>query len=111
MVTTERVASLLVLRKLCSIFFFFYVLFLTLLAKKILSVITYIWEELLDIRAKPTYQHYDQEYGFLKGILCSNHPPLQSILLANVQSHKVDKIRARVAFQRGIWDCNILCFT
>jgi hypothetical protein len=40
-------------------------------------------------------------------------PPLPSILLANVQSldNKVDKIRARVAFQRDIRDCNLLCFT
>ena len=39
--------------------------------------------------------------------------PLPSILLANVQSldNKVDKIRARVAFQRDIRDRNILCFT
>ena len=44
---------------------------------------------------------------------CAHHPPLPSILLANVQSldNKVDKIRARVAFQRDIRDCNILCFT
>ena len=39
--------------------------------------------------------------------------PLPSILLANVQSldNKVDEIRARVAFQRDIRDCNVLCFT
>ena len=38
--------------------------------------------------------------------------PLPSILLANVQSldNKVDEIRARVAFQRDIRDCNVLCF-
>ena len=43
----------------------------------------------------------------------SHHSPLLSILLANVQSldNKVDEIRARVAFQREIRDCNILCFT
>jgi hypothetical protein len=41
----------------------------------------------------------------------AHHPPLLSILLANVQSlvNKIDKIR--VVFQRDIWDCNILCFT
>ena len=41
------------------------------------------------------------------------HPPLPSILLANVQSlvNNVNKIRARVAFQRDIWNCNILSFT
>ena len=39
--------------------------------------------------------------------------PLPSILLANVQSldNKVDKLRARISFQRDIRDCNILCFT
>ncbi|XP_052332830.1 uncharacterized protein LOC127911022 [Oncorhynchus keta] len=38
---------------------------------------------------------------------------LPSILLANVQSldDKIDEIRARVAFQRDIRDCNVLCFT
>ena len=42
----------------------------------------------------------------------AQRPPLQSILLANVQSldNMVDKIRAWVAFQRDIRDCNILCF-
>jgi hypothetical protein len=42
-----------------------------------------------------------------------HRPPLPSILLANVQSldNKVYKIRARVAFQRNISDCNILCST
>ena len=71
---------------------FFYVLFLTLLAQKISSVITYSREELLDKK--------------------KSHPPLPSILLANVQSVniKVDEIRARVAFQRDR-DCNIPCFT
>ena len=63
MAPTEMVASLQVLRKLCSILFF-YVLFLTLLAQKILSVITYSQEELLDIRVTSIYQHYDQEYDF-----------------------------------------------
>ena len=57
------VASLHVLRKLCSILFF-YVLFLTLLPQEILSLITYSRVELLDIRATSTYQHYDQEYNF-----------------------------------------------
>ena len=43
----------------------------------------------------------------------AHHPPLPSILPANIQSldNKVDKIRAQVAFQRDIRDCNILCFT
>ena len=39
--------------------------------------------------------------------------PLPSILLANVQSleNKVVEIRARVAIQREIRECNVLCFT
>ena len=43
----------------------------------------------------------------------AHHAPLPSILLANAQSldNKVDEIRARVAFQRDIRDCNVLCFT
>ncbi|XP_071230815.1 eukaryotic translation initiation factor 3 subunit I isoform X2 [Salvelinus alpinus] len=43
----------------------------------------------------------------------AHRAPLPSILLANVQSldNKVDEIRARVAFQRDIRDCNVLCFT
>ena len=43
----------------------------------------------------------------------AHHPPLLSILLANVKSldNKVNEIRARVAFQRDIRDCNIICFT
>ena len=45
-------------------YFNFFKLCLTLLAQKILSVITYSREELLDIRATFTYQHYDQEYNF-----------------------------------------------
>jgi hypothetical protein len=78
-------------------------------------VITYSWEELLDIRAAVThqnYQHYDQEYNFpgaielipeadpkhrrrrkgTRGSLLvqlrrhAHHPRLPSILLANVQS-------------------------
>jgi hypothetical protein len=148
MAPTEMVASLQVLRKLCSNSFF-YVLFLTLLAQ-ILSVITHSWEELLDIRATSIYQHYDQEYFFPEanplfgpptwtldiipeadpkqcrrrrrgrrsGLLVrlrrrAHHPPFPSMLVANVQSlvNKVDEIRARVAFQRDIRDCNILCFT
>ena len=42
----------------------FYVLFLTLLPQVILGFITYSREELLDIRATSTHQHYDQEYYF-----------------------------------------------
>ena len=43
----------------------------------------------------------------------AHRAPLPSILLTNVQSldNKVDEIRARVAFQRDIRDCNVLCLT
>ena len=43
----------------------------------------------------------------------AHHPQLPSILLTKVQSldNKVDEIRAKVAFQRDIRDCNILGFT
>ena len=43
----------------------------------------------------------------------AHRAPLPSILLANVQSldNKVDEIRARLAFQRDIRDCNVICFT
>jgi hypothetical protein len=72
MAPIEKAASLQVLRKLCSVLSFC-VLFLTLLAQKTLSVITYSREELFDIRETSTYQHnqhydqeYDQEYDFPK---------------------------------------------
>ena len=141
------VASLRVLRKLCSIFY--NILFHTLLPQEILSLITYCREELLDIRATSTYQHYNQECDFPEAdplfgppprpmdliaevdpkqrrhrrgrrsdLLVrlrrrAHRPPLPSILFANVQSldNKVDELRARVAFQKDIKDCNILCFT
>ena len=124
-------ASLHVPRKLCSILFF-YVLFLTLVPQVILGFITYSREELLDIRATSTHYHYDQEYDFHEtepkqrhrkrgrrsGLLVrlrrrAHRAPLPSILLAKVQSlnNKVDEIGARVAFQRDIRDCKVLCFT
>ena len=56
-------ASLRVPRKLCSILYF-YVLCLTLLLQEILGVITFSQEELKDIRAMSTHQHYDQECDF-----------------------------------------------
>ena len=49
--------------------------------------------------------------GLLVQLRRTHHPMLPSILLANVfQSldNKVDKLRARVSFQRDIRDCNIL---
>ena len=56
-----------------------------------------------------------QSRGIRSGLLVrlrkQAHPPLlPSILLANVQSldNKVDKLRARISFQRAIRDCNIL---
>ena len=109
MTPTEMAASLRVLSKLCSILFF------TLLAQKILSVITYSWEELLDIRATsisalqpgiqlsrsgssapprefeadPKQLHWRR--GRWSGLLVrlqsrAHHLPLPSILLTNVQS-------------------------
>ena len=41
------------------------------------------------------------------------HPPLLSILLANVQSldEKVDELWESTSFQRGSRNCNIFCFT
>lgn len=43
----------------------------------------------------------------------AHRTPLPSILLTTVQSleNKFDDLRARVKFQRDIWDCNLLCFT
>jgi hypothetical protein len=71
---TEMAASLRVRSKLCSILFF-YVLFLTLLPQEILSFITYSREELLDIRAMSTYQHYDQEFDFPEADPLFGPPP------------------------------------
>ena len=52
------------------------------------------------------------------GILCRSlmrccNPPLPSILLANVQSldNKMDKLHARINFQRDIANCCVLAFT
>jgi hypothetical protein len=140
--------SLRVPRKLCSILFFL-PLFLTLAPQVILGFITYNREELLDIRARSTHHHYNQEYDSPKvdPLFCpppstmdripageskqrrrkrgrrsvllvrlrkqADHAPLPSIIHANVQSldNKVDEIRARIAFQRDIRDCNVLFFT
>ncbi|CDR18940.1 unnamed protein product [Oncorhynchus mykiss] len=132
-----------------AFFYFFYVLFLTLVPQVILGFITYSREELLNIIAASTHHQYDQEYDFREAdpVFClsprttewipagdpkkrlrkrrkrsgllvrlrrrAHRAPLPSMLLANVQSldNKVDEIRARVAFQRDIRDCNVLCFT
>jgi hypothetical protein len=53
----------------------FNVLFLTLLPQEILSLITYSREELLNIRATSTYQHYDQEYDFPEADPLFGPPP------------------------------------
>ena len=74
MAPTEIVASFCVLRKLCSILVL-YVLFLTRLGQEILNLITYSWEELLDIRARSTYQHYDQEYDIPESDPLFGPPP------------------------------------
>ena len=47
-----------------AVFWFFYVLFLTLVPQVILGFITYSREELLNIRATSTHHHYDQECNF-----------------------------------------------
>jgi hypothetical protein len=62
-VPTEMAAALRVPRNY-ALFSFFYVVFLTLLPQGILGFITYSRDELLDIRAMSTHQHYDQEYDF-----------------------------------------------
>jgi hypothetical protein len=54
---------------------FSYVLFLTLLPQEILSLITYSREEILDIRATSTYQHYDREYEFPDADTLFGPPP------------------------------------
>lgn len=43
----------------------------------------------------------------------ANHPPLPSFLLANVQSldNKVDKLRARISYQRDMRDSNVILLT
>ena len=63
----------------------FYVLFLTLLAQKILSVITYSREELLDIRVTSTYQHYDQEYNFPEADPLFGPPPRALYLIPETE--------------------------
>ena len=65
-------------------------------------------------RPKKTTPKRGKRSGLLVRLRRRAHrAPLPSILLANVQSldNKVDEIRARVAFQRDIRDCNVLCFT
>ena len=52
--------------------------------------------------------------GLLVRLLGRAHrTPLPGVHLVNVQSldNNVDEIRARVAFQRDIRDCNVLCFS
>lgn len=64
-------------------------------------------------RRKPK-KHRWKTAGVRNRLRCkANHPPLPSILLANVQSleNKLDDIRARTTFQWYIRDCNIICFT
>jgi hypothetical protein len=81
MAPTKMVASLRVFRKLCCIFL--NVLFLTLLAQKILSVITYSREELLDtIGYKSDINLPTLRPGIRLSqgrILCSDHHPGQWI--------------------------------
>jgi hypothetical protein len=91
MAPTERVASLLVLRKLCSTFFYI----VTLLAQEILSVIKYSREELLDIRATSTYQHYDQEYDFPEADPLFAPPPRALDLIPEADPKQCHRRRGR----------------
>lgn len=70
---TEMAISLRVPRKLCSISLF--LLFLPLFPQEILGFITYSREELLDIRARSTHQHYEQEYDFTEADPLFGPPP------------------------------------
>ena len=66
--SADRESCLTYSSKETLLYLFFYVLFLTLLSQKMLCVITFNREELLDIRATVThqsYQYYNQEYDFL----------------------------------------------
>ncbi len=59
-------------------------------------------------------KHHGKSAGICNRLRKRAHsPPLQSILLANVQSldNKMDDLRARISFQRDIRDCNIICLT
>jgi hypothetical protein len=80
----------------------------------------WIWTTTLDNGSDPsrrpkttTPQKGQTERSLVRLRRRAHCSPLPSIILANVQSldNKVDKIRARVAFQRDVRDCNILCFT
>jgi hypothetical protein len=68
-----------------AVFSFLYVFLLTLLPQEIFCLITYSQEELLDIRATSTYQHYDQEYDFPKAdpLLGPPHRTLDLISVAD----------------------------
>ena len=68
--------SLWVLRKLCSIL----CIISYIVTPRKSCLITYSREELLDIRAKSTYQHYDQEYDFPEVDPLLDHHPGQWIL-------------------------------
>ena len=74
---------------------FLYVSFLTLLPQEMLSLITCSREELLDIRATSTYQHYDQKYDFPEVDPLFGTPP-RTIELIPVGDPK--QLRSRVAF-------------
>ena len=76
-------------------YFVFSVLFLILLAQKILSVFTYSREELLDIRAMSTYQHYDQEYDFPKVDPLFAPPPRAFDLIPDVDPKQRRRGRGR----------------
>uniref|UniRef100_A0A8C7KC88 Transposase Tc1-like domain-containing protein n=1 Tax=Oncorhynchus kisutch TaxID=8019 RepID=A0A8C7KC88_ONCKI len=115
-----------------AVFCFFYVLFLTLVirsasthhqydqeyvfrdADPVFCLTNSTTEQILCSDPKKRLRKRGKRGGLLVRLRRRAHrAPLPSILLANVQSldNKVDEIRARVAFQRDIRDCNVLCFT
>jgi hypothetical protein len=67
----------------------------------------------IELIPKADPKHLRRRRGIWSGLQVrhrrrTHHPPLQSILLANVQSldNKVDQLRERISIQRHIRDCN-----
>ncbi|XP_036439332.1 uncharacterized protein LOC118816846 [Colossoma macropomum] len=68
--------------------------------------------------ARPRTRRRRRKRGKRAGVLVrlrrrAHRPPLPTILLANVQSleNKLCELHARVAFQREIRDCSVICLT
>ena len=104
-------------------FCFFYVLFLTLVPQVILGFITYSREELLNIRSRQLTISTTKNMTFAKRILRSAfHPGQRNGSQPATPKNDFEKEGneavfwsdsgdgARVAFQRDIRDCNVLCF-